>query len=51
MDGKEDESKSRLNSWKLKLKMWIYSCVEVIWVLIDENKCCVFFYVLLYDKI
>ena len=49
-DGKEEEGKSRLNNRKLESRMWIHSCVDVIWVLIDENKCRVPFYALLHDR-
>lgn len=48
--GKEDEGKSRSNNRKLEARMWLHSCVDVIWALIDENKCRVPFYALLHDR-
>lgn len=49
-DSKEEEGKSRLNNQKLEARMWLHSCVDVIWALIDENKCRVPFYALLHDR-
>lgn len=49
-DGKEEEGKSRSSDRKLESRMWLHSCVDVIWTLIDENKCRVPFYALLHDR-
>ncbi|KAG0577554.1 hypothetical protein KC19_5G164800 [Ceratodon purpureus] len=49
-DSKEEDSKTRSNNRRLESRMWIHSCVDVIWALIDENKCRVPFYALLHDR-
>lgn len=50
VDTKEEDGKCRLKNRKLESRMWLHSCVEVIWALIDETKCRVPFYALLHDR-
>jgi hypothetical protein len=50
VDTKEEDGKSRLKNRKLESRMWLHSCVEVIWALVDETKCRVPFYALLHDR-
>lgn len=48
--GKEEEGHSWPRNRKLESRMWLHSCVDVIWALIDESKCRVPFYALLHDR-
>ncbi len=47
---KEEEGPTGRRKQNLEYRMWLPSCVEVIWALIDESKCCIPFYALLHDR-